>query len=88
MKPSGNIAPPYVVSLCALSNMSSSWLQYEALHYVTFPVQTIFKSSKILITMAVGKLVLKKTFPLKKYLNAFCCSYWNLFVFERTKICK
>merc|ERR1712048_79530 len=43
---------------------------YEALHYVTFPVQTIFKSSKILITMAVGKLVLKKTFPLKKYLNA------------------
>ena len=70
MKPSGNIAPPYVVSLCALSNMSSSWLQYEALHYVTFPVQTIFKSSKILITMGVGKFVLKKKFPIKKYLNA------------------
>ena len=69
-KPSGNFAPPYVVSLCALSNMSSSWFQYEALHYVTYPVQTIFKSSKILITMAVGKLVLKKTFSMKKYLNA------------------
>mmetsp|Transcript_66691 Transcript_66691/g.106000 ORF Transcript_66691/g.106000 Transcript_66691/m.106000 type:complete len:452 (+) Transcript_66691:1-1356(+) len=68
--PSGNKAPPYVISLCALSNMSSSWLQYEALHYVTFPVQTIFKSSKILITMAVGKFVLKQSFPLKKYLNA------------------
>merc|ERR1719295_176153 len=54
-KPSGKSAEPYVVSLCALSNMSSSWLQYEALHYVTFPVQTIFKSSKI---------------PIKKYLNA------------------
>jgi len=66
----GSAAPPYVISLCALSNMSSSWLQYEALHYVTFPVQTIFKSGKVLITMGVGKLVLKKTFPLQKYLNA------------------
>ena len=68
--PSGKDAPPFVISLCALSNMSSSWFQYESLHFVTFPVQCIFKSSKILITMAVGKIVQKKSYPLRKYLTA------------------
>lgn len=68
--PSGRYAPPYIVSLCAISNMSSSWMQYDALHFVSFPCQTIFKSSKIFITMAVGKLVQNKTYPLRKYLTA------------------
>ena len=41
-----NSAPAYAYTPCALSNTFSSWSQYKALRYVSFPVQTVFKSSK------------------------------------------
>ena len=41
-----NIAPLSAFTPCALSNTMSSWSQYKALRYVSFPVQTVFKSSK------------------------------------------
>ena len=42
-----NVAPLVEFVPCALSNTMSSWIQYASLRYVSFPVQTIFKSSKI-----------------------------------------
>jgi len=59
-KGSGFDCPPYYYGMSALSNMSSSWFQYESLHYVTFPVQTVFKSAKVLVTMFVSALMGKK----------------------------
>jgi hypothetical protein len=44
------------LSYSAVSNMLSSWCQYEALKYVTFPAQTLFKSFKILPVMLMGKV--------------------------------
>ena len=66
---SNNDCPTYIISLSSLSNLASSWFQYESLRFITFPVQTIFKSSKVFITMLVGKF-LGKSFPIKKYFNA------------------
>ncbi|ETO14778.1 hypothetical protein RFI_22591 [Reticulomyxa filosa] len=68
-KCSGFDCPPYYYGMSALSNMSSSWLQYESLHYVTFPVQTVFKSAKVLVTMLVSTLMGKKH-TLDQYLSA------------------
>ena len=41
-----NKAPLLAFTPCAFSNTMSSWSQYKALQYVSFPVQTVFKSSK------------------------------------------
>ncbi|ETO27889.1 hypothetical protein RFI_09243 [Reticulomyxa filosa] len=68
-KGSGFDCPPYYYGMSALSNMSSSWLQYESLHYVTFPVQTVFKSAKVLVTMLVSTLMGKKN-TWDQYLSA------------------
>ena len=43
-----NKAPLWSFTPCALSNTMSSWSQYASLKYVSFPVQTVFKSSKII----------------------------------------
>merc|ERR1712216_453131 len=37
--------------------LTSSWSQYECLHYVTFPTQVVFKSAKIVPTMLVNRIV-------------------------------
>lgn len=36
-----NPPPLYKYSYCTLSNIISSWCQYEALKYVSFPTQVI-----------------------------------------------
>ena len=53
-----NVAPLKAFTPCALSNTLSSWSQYASLRYVSFPVQTVFKSSKIIPVMIMGKFVL------------------------------
>lgn len=47
----------YEYSFPAISNMLSSWCQYEALKFVTFPAQTIFKSFKLVPVMVMGKML-------------------------------
>ena len=44
------------ISYSAVSNLLSSWCQYEALKYVSFPCQTLFKSFKLLPVMVMGKV--------------------------------
>ena len=53
-----------------MSNTFSSWAQYTALKYVTFPVQTLFKSSKIIPVMLMGRILQRKTYKRKEYLDA------------------
>jgi hypothetical protein len=51
----------YEYSFPAISNMLSSWCQYESLHYVSFPATTLFKSFKLAPVMAMGKILGNKT---------------------------
>ena len=51
----------YEYSFPSISNMLSSWCQYEALRYVTFPAVTLFKSFKLAPVMAMGKILGNKT---------------------------
>ena len=62
--------PPYKYMLCSLTNILSSWLQYESLHYVSFPLQVLSKSSKILFTMLMGRLVSHTHYSLFAYFQA------------------
>jgi adenosine 3'-phospho 5'-phosphosulfate transporter B2 len=63
-------APFYQFSPCSISNIVSSWAQYECLKYVSFPTQTLFKSSKVIPVMLVGKFFHKKNYPWIEYVEA------------------
>lgn len=63
-------APFYQFSPCSMSNIISSWAQYECLKYVSFPTQTLFKSSKVIPVMLTGKLLHKKSYPWIEYIEA------------------
>ena len=51
------IAPVYEFCYASFSNVMSSFCQYEALKFVTFPTQVIFKSSKMIPVMIMGKVI-------------------------------
>lgn len=70
MRPSAHSAPPFKYTITSVANVISSWLQYEALKFVNFPMQVLSKSSKILFAMLMGKVVNGSTYPWKKYANA------------------
>merc|ERR1712157_631444 len=52
-----NAAPTFKYSFCSLSNVMSSWFQYEALKYVSFPTQVLGKACKVIPVMIMGKFV-------------------------------
>jgi len=66
-----NKAPLIAFAPCALSNTMSSWSQYASLKYVAFPVQTVFKSSKIIPVMIMGRFLKGTTYPIGQYVEAF-----------------
>jgi len=60
----------YEYSFPSISNMLSSWCQYEALKYVSFPATTLFKSFKLGPVMLMGKLIGNKNYPAYDYFVA------------------
>lgn len=68
---SNNTAPLLSFAPCAMSNTLSSWSQYASLKYVAFPVQTVFKSSKIIPVMIMGKVIKGTIYPFGQYIEAF-----------------
>jgi solute carrier family 35 (adenosine 3'-phospho 5'-phosphosulfate transporter), member B2 len=60
----------YEFSFPSISNMLSSWCQYEALRYVSFPATTLFKSFKLAPVMAMGKILGNKSYPQYDYMVA------------------
>ena len=60
----------YEYSFPSISNMLSSWCQYEALRYVSFPSTTLFKSFKLAPVMLMGKILGNKTYPQYDYVVA------------------
>jgi len=65
-------APLWYYTPCALSNTLSSWGQYAALKFVSFPMQVLFKSAKVIPVMLMGKFLNKKKYPWIEYMEAVC----------------
>eukprot|EP00924_Labyrinthula_sp_SR-Ha-C_P005435 snap_masked-scaffold_1-processed-gene-31.20-mRNA-1 protein AED:0.09 eAED:0.09 QI:0/-1/0/1/-1/1/1/0/390 len=63
-------APFYKYSFTSFSNVMSSYCQLEALKFLSFPVQVLGKSSKMIPVMLMGKIISKKEYPLYEYLVA------------------
>ncbi|XP_072801006.1 adenosine 3'-phospho 5'-phosphosulfate transporter 1 isoform X3 [Vicugna pacos] len=63
-------APMYRYSFASLSNVLSSWCQYEALKFVSFPTQVLAKASKVIPVMLMGKLVSRRSYEHWEYLTA------------------
>lgn len=67
-------APLYKYSFCSFSNIMSSWCQYEALKYVSFPTQVLAKASKIIPVMIMGKIVSARKYEYYEYFTALLIS--------------
>ena len=65
--PPGNNAIAYRFAFPSVSNMLSSWCQYEALKYVSFPTQMLFKCFKLFPIMVMGKFLGNKAYPAYDY---------------------
>lgn len=60
----------YEYAFPSISNMLSSWCQYEALRYISFPAVTIFKSFKLVPVMLMGKILGNKEYAQYDYIVA------------------
>ena len=63
-------APIFKYSFTSFSNIMSSWCQYEALKFVSFPTQVLTKSFKVIPVMIMGKLLSNKKYELAEYVMA------------------
>ena len=61
----------YEYSFPSISNMLSSWCQYEALRYVSFPATTLFKAFKLAPVMMMGKILGNKSCTYPKNTNCY-----------------
>ncbi|KAK9917876.1 hypothetical protein WJX75_009158 [Coccomyxa subellipsoidea] len=67
MKP---VAPSYGYAAVSLSNVMATTCQYEALKYVTFPLQTLGKCAKMIPVMVWGSIMLQKRYKKRDYVLA------------------
>lgn len=61
------VAPIYTYFLVSISNVVATTCQYEALKYVSFPVQTLGKCAKMIPVMIWGIFILRKKYGLKDF---------------------
>lgn len=66
------VAPISAYPLLTVCLMSSSSLSNMALNYINFPTKVVFRSCKLIPTMAVASVVHKKIFSSVEYFCAFC----------------
>ncbi|XP_072152624.1 adenosine 3'-phospho 5'-phosphosulfate transporter 1 isoform X2 [Bemisia tabaci] len=71
--------PLYKYIYASLSNIMSSWCQYEALKFVSFPTQVLTKASKIIPVMVMGKLMSQKKYEYYEYVTAISVSIGMMF---------
>ena len=70
-----NTVPFYKYSYSSFSNIMSSWCQYEALKFVSFPTQVLCKASKMIPVMIMGKVISGKNYPYSEYFVAIMLSF-------------
>ncbi|MQL74283.1 hypothetical protein Taro_006646, partial [Colocasia esculenta] len=77
------VAPIYKYCAVSVSNILTTTCQYEALKYVSFPVQTLAKCAKMLPVMVWGMLIMQKKYGGKDCFFAFLvtlgCSIFILY---------
>lgn len=77
------VAPVYKYCLVSVTNILTTTCQYEALKYVSFPVQTLAKCAKMIPVMVWGTLIMQKRYKGLDYLWAVLvtmgCSVFILF---------
>ena len=64
------VAPAYAYLGVSASNVVATSCQYEALKYVSFPLQTLAKCSKMIPVMIWGMMIMRKKYALKDYMIA------------------
>ncbi|XP_074303553.1 UDP-galactose/UDP-glucose transporter 5B-like [Silene latifolia] len=64
------VAPVYKYGLVSVTNILTTTCQYEALKYVSFPVQTLAKCAKMIPVMVWGTLIMQKRYKGLDYLWA------------------
>lgn len=64
-----NFAPLFICSYSSLSNVLSSWCQYESLKYVSFTSQLLAKSSKSVFVMITGELAILLDYRLHYFIQ-------------------
>lgn len=66
----GNKAPVWKYLAISFSNVAATWSQYEALKYVSFPVQMLGKSFKMMPVMVWGIVISRKKYKAEDWLIA------------------
>ncbi|KAJ3676512.1 hypothetical protein LUZ60_003924 [Juncus effusus] len=64
------VAPVYSYCGISITNILTTTCQYEALKYVSFPVQTLAKCAKMIPVMIWGAVIMQKKYNSKDYLFA------------------
>ncbi|XP_052187943.1 UDP-galactose/UDP-glucose transporter 5B [Diospyros lotus] len=65
------VAPVYKYCLVSVTNILTTTCQYEALKYVSFPVQTLAKCAKMIPVMLWSSVILQKIYKAQDYFLAF-----------------
>ncbi|XP_052207096.1 UDP-galactose/UDP-glucose transporter 5 [Diospyros lotus] len=65
------VAPVYKYCLISVSNILTTTCQYEALKYVSFPIQTLAKCAKMIPVMLWSTVIMQKVYKAQDYLLAF-----------------
>jgi adenosine 3'-phospho 5'-phosphosulfate transporter B2 len=65
-----NMAPLYKYLAISMSNVGATWCQYEALKYVSFPVQMLGKSFKMMPVMIWGIIISQKSYGMTDWMVA------------------
>ncbi|XP_008200160.1 adenosine 3'-phospho 5'-phosphosulfate transporter 1 [Tribolium castaneum] len=66
--------PLYKYAFCSFSNIMSSWCQYEALKYVSFPHQVLAKAAKTIPVMLMGRIISKTKYEYYEYVTSVILS--------------
>jgi solute carrier family 35 (adenosine 3'-phospho 5'-phosphosulfate transporter), member B2 len=74
--------PFYLFSFSSLSNSLSSYCQYEALKYLSFPFHVVFKSSKLIPVMIMGYIINKKVYKRVEYVASIFISF-GIYIFSQ-----
>ncbi|PWZ04007.1 hypothetical protein Zm00014a_031737 [Zea mays] len=61
------VAPLHKYGVVSISNILTTTCQYEALKYVSFPVQTLAKCAKMIPVMIWGTIIMRKKYVAKDY---------------------
>ncbi len=73
-------SPLWEYSFPSVANMLSSWCQYEALKYVSFPTQMLAKAFKMVPTMLMGTFMHNRVYETFEYVSAALVAF-GLYLF-------